>query len=90
MKKITTRPFLASLSILTLLATGAHAGPALYKGFPRGDALITVQELRQRIDAHDPKLVILAAQNDRAYRAGRIPGSRHSEWVLFKTKENPA
>lgn len=25
-----------------------------------------------------------------AYRPGRIPGSRHSEWVLFKTKENPA
>jgi thiosulfate/3-mercaptopyruvate sulfurtransferase len=25
-----------------------------------------------------------------AYRAGRIPGSRHSEWVLFKKKENHA
>jgi thiosulfate/3-mercaptopyruvate sulfurtransferase len=25
-----------------------------------------------------------------AYRAGRIPGSRHSEWVLFKKKENRA
>jgi len=76
MKKITTRAFLAPLSILTLLATGAHAGPAGYKGFPRGDALITVQELKQRIDTRDPKLVILAAQSDREYLPGHIPGAR--------------
>ena len=76
MKKITTHPFLASLSILTLLATGVHAGPAGYKGFLRGDALITVQELKQRIDAHDPKLVILAAQSTLEYLPGHIPGAR--------------
>jgi thiosulfate/3-mercaptopyruvate sulfurtransferase len=29
-------------------------------------------------------------QKKGAYRAGRIPGSRHSEWVLFKKRENPA
>jgi thiosulfate/3-mercaptopyruvate sulfurtransferase len=29
-------------------------------------------------------------QRKGAYRAGRIPGSRHSEWVLFKKKENRA
>jgi thiosulfate/3-mercaptopyruvate sulfurtransferase len=29
-------------------------------------------------------------QKKGAYRAGRIPGSRHNEWVLFKKKENRA
>lgn len=76
MKKIPTRVVLASLSILSFLATVAHAGPSHYKGFPRGDALITVQELKQRIDAHDPKLVILAAQSDLEYLPGHIPGAR--------------
>lgn len=76
MKKITSRAFLTSLSILVPLATVADAGPSGYKGFPRGDALITVQELKQRIDAHDPKLVILAAQSDLEYLPGHIPGAR--------------
>ncbi len=47
-----------------------------YKGFPRGGALITVQELKQRIDAHDPKLVILAAQSNLEYLPGHIPGAQ--------------
>jgi thiosulfate/3-mercaptopyruvate sulfurtransferase len=76
MKKITTRAFLASLSLLVSMATVADAGPSGYKGFQRGDALITVHELKQRIDAHDPKLVILAAQSDLEYLPGHIPGAR--------------
>lgn len=46
-----------------------------YKGYARGKALITVKELKQLIDAKDPKLVIIAAENDLEYRLGHIPGS---------------
>jgi thiosulfate/3-mercaptopyruvate sulfurtransferase len=46
-----------------------------YKGYARGSALITVQELKQLIDAKDPNLVVLAAENDVEYRLGHIPGS---------------
>lgn len=76
MKKITIQPILAFLPILTLLATVAHAGPSGYKGFPRGNALISVQELKQRIDAHDPTLVILAAQSALEYLPGHVPGAQ--------------
>lgn len=46
-----------------------------YKGYVRGSALITANELKQLIDAKDPKLVILAAANDVEYRLGHIPGA---------------
>jgi len=46
-----------------------------YKGYPRGNALITVQELKRLIDARDPRLVVLAAENSVEYHLGHIPGS---------------
>ena len=46
-----------------------------YKGFPRGNALISVQELKRLIDARDSGLVILAAENSVDYHLGHIPGS---------------
>jgi len=76
MRKIAFHAVPTLVSILAFVSTGAAAGPPGYKGFPRGDALITVQELKQRIDAHDPKLVILAAQSDLEYLPGRIPGAQ--------------
>lgn len=64
------------LALITGLATTAWAKqPQGYKGYARGSALITAQELKQLIDARDPKLVILAAENDIEYRLGHIPGS---------------
>ena len=64
------------LAPITGLATTAWAKqPQGYKGYARGSALITAQELKQLIDARDPKLVILAAENDIEYRLGHIPGS---------------
>jgi thiosulfate/3-mercaptopyruvate sulfurtransferase len=76
MEKIPIHAFPALLSILTFLATGAHAGPSGYKGFPRGNALISVHELKHLIDARDPKLVILAAQSDLEYLPGHVPDAQ--------------
>lgn len=68
--------FIPVLALITGLATTAWAKqPQGYKGYARGNALITAQELKQLIDAKDPKLVILAAANDVEYRLGHIPGS---------------
>lgn len=66
---------LTALTILSLLAINAHADQSGYKGYPRGNALISVQELKKLIDAKEPKLVILAAENSVEYRLGHIPGS---------------
>jgi thiosulfate/3-mercaptopyruvate sulfurtransferase len=146
------RIILLLVSLTGVLAMTAFAETGAYKGYPRGKALITVQELRQLIDAKDPRLVVLAAENSieystdllapsqsahignftakvtlpslrvetpdmiaaqgssapqiwdnrdikeftgeelkkGAYRAGRIPGSNHSDWAQFKKKDNQA
>lgn len=59
---------------LTTAASGAQKQQG-YKGYARGNALITVQELKQLIDSKDPKLVLVAAENEVEYRLGHIPGS---------------
>ena len=61
--------------LLTVTATTVPAEENQYKGFPRGNALITVQELKRLIDANTPQLVLLAAENNVEYRLGHIPGS---------------
>src|SRR4030066_2197781 len=75
MKKIAIRSSLALLSSLFLLVAGPHAGQSGYKGFPRGNALISVQELKQLLDAGDPSLVIVAAEGSLDYRVGPLPGA---------------
>jgi thiosulfate/3-mercaptopyruvate sulfurtransferase len=77
MKKIAIRSFLALLSFPLLLVAGSSAAQAGYKGFPRSDALITVQELKGLLDAGDPSLVIIAAERSAGYHAGHIPGAYH-------------
>ncbi|MFZ4859063.1 MAG: sulfurtransferase [Desulfuromonadaceae bacterium] len=67
--------FFTVVVLLTVTATAVFAEDSQYKGFPRGSALISVQELKQLLDAKDPKLVILAAENNVEYRLGHIPGS---------------
>lgn len=59
---------------LTAMASGVQQKQE-YKGYARGSALITAKELKQLIDAKDPKLVIVAAENEVEYRLGHIPGS---------------
>jgi len=68
---------LAMMTFVTFILTAAvlPAAESGYKGYPRGSALITVQELKSLIDAKDPKLVILAAENSVEYRLGHVPGS---------------
>jgi thiosulfate/3-mercaptopyruvate sulfurtransferase len=55
-------------------AVTAVAGPK-YKGFARGESLITVEELKQLLDAKDPKLLVLAVVEPASYEAGHIPTS---------------
>ncbi len=75
MKRIANRSFLALLAALLLLPAGSSAAQPGYKGFPRGDALITVHELKQLIDSGAPNLVVLAAEGSIGYRTGHIPGA---------------
>ena len=70
-----SRTFFVLLTLLSLLTTNAFAEQRTYKGYPRGNALITVQELKRLIDAKDPKLVVLAAENSVEYHLGHIPNS---------------
>ncbi|MEI6205458.1 MAG: rhodanese-like domain-containing protein [Desulfuromonadales bacterium] len=69
--------FIAIIALVSLLTStfSAFAAESNYKGYLRGNALITVQELKRLIDAKVPKLVILAAENNVEYRLGHIPGS---------------
>jgi thiosulfate/3-mercaptopyruvate sulfurtransferase len=76
MKKNHILTFLALLPALAFLVSGAYAAPAGYKGYPRGNALITVQELKSLIDAHDPNFVLVAAQSNLEYLPGHIPGAQ--------------
>jgi len=67
------------LTITLVLAVAAWASAAAekpgYKGYARGSALITPKELKALIDSHDPKLVVIAAENELEYRLGHLPGS---------------
>ena len=65
-----------AVAMTFLSVAAASAANNGYKGYPRGNALITVQELKRLIDSKDPKLVILAAENNVEYYLGHIPGSR--------------
>lgn len=74
---LVTRFYSVAVAVLLLVmqVSFTHAADGNYKGYPRGNALITAQELKRLIDARDPKLVILAAENSVEYRLGHVPGS---------------
>jgi thiosulfate/3-mercaptopyruvate sulfurtransferase len=63
------------LIVSLVLGVAGMAGAQQYKGYARGGALITAKELKKLIDAKDPTLVVLAAENEIEYRLGHIPGS---------------
>jgi len=73
---MTLRTTVYSVATAVVLASTAPAvaGPR-YKGFARGEALITVEELKRLLDAQDPKLVVLAVAEPVSYMAGHIPTS---------------
>lgn len=66
-----------SLFVVSVLvvAVGVAGAGEKYKGFERGDALITVTELKTLMDAKDPNLVVLAVAKTVDYRTGHVPGS---------------
>jgi thiosulfate/3-mercaptopyruvate sulfurtransferase len=74
---------LSRLVVIVAVAALLLPGAALaqnYKGYERGNALITVQELKQLVDAKDPNLIVLAVANVAEYRVpGHIPGA-HRVW----------
>lgn len=61
---------LAALLVFTLPGLSAAT-----KGYPRGDALISVGELRDLVEAKDPKLVVLAHDNPVSFALGHVPGA---------------
>jgi thiosulfate/3-mercaptopyruvate sulfurtransferase len=66
-------------AVVVAAAFLAWVAPAVaeqkYKGFERGEALITAEELKKLLDAKDSKLVVLAVVEPMSYRAGHVPGS---------------
>ncbi len=60
---------------VALLASSVVSAAESYKGFARGDALITAEELKALVDAEDPKLVVIAVAKPESYKLGHIPGS---------------
>lgn len=63
------------VAVVFLASTvSAVAGPN-YKGFARGESLITVEELKHLLDAKDSKLIVLAVVEPASYKAGHIPTS---------------
>ena len=79
-----------SIVVILALMIGA-AAPLLagnnYKGFERGQALISVQQLKSMIDAKDPKLVVLAVAKSTDYMLGHIPGAIHIWRGDYEPKE---
>ncbi len=72
-----------------VLAALVVAGPAIagYKGFERGESLITAQELKQLIDAGDANLVVISVTKDLAYKTGHIPGAVQTWRPDYEPKE---
>lgn len=70
---------LFTLPLTSLLASGNQEIPAAsteLKGFPRGNALISVAELAKQVEAKNPKLVIIAAEGAVSFALGHIPGAQ--------------
>ncbi|RLE21634.1 MAG: sulfurtransferase [Acidobacteria bacterium] len=72
--------------LVLVFAVGVAGAGENYKGFERGDALITAKDLKQLIDAKDPKLVVLSVAKTTDYRLGHIPGS----FQIWRSDYEPA
>jgi len=69
-------------AVAALLVGLAMVGPAVagkkYKGFERGDSLITPMELKKMMDANDPNLVVIGVVKGGltgSFTRGHIPGA---------------
>lgn len=70
---INTKSRVTLAIVLILLATPSYA---LYKGFAKGDSLISVQDLKTLMDTHQGDLLIVAVAETELYRTGHIPGAQ--------------
>ena len=77
------------VTLVLVLAVGVAGAAEKYKGFERGEALITAKELKQLIDAKDPKLVILAVAKTTDYRLGHVPGAFQDRRRAGKAASSP-
>jgi len=63
------------VAVVCLASTVAAVAGPKYKGLARGESLITVDQLKQLLDANDPKLIVLAVVEPASYKTGHIPTS---------------
>ena len=73
--RLPEREFGSVVAVVFLASDDRRRGRAEIQGVRRGEALITVEELKQLLDAKDPKLVVLAVVEPASYKAGHIPTS---------------
>ena len=81
----------AVLLVAALAGVPAMAGEK-YKGFERGDALITPAQLKELMDAKDPKLVLIGVVKGGllgSFTRGHIPGA-YGVWRPDYTAEKGA
>ncbi len=69
--------------VLTASFAAAETGTG-YKGYPRGDALVSVHELKDLIESGTPNLVIIETASAVEYYLGHIPGARLVERADFE------
>lgn len=80
--------WMAATASLVVLGAAGSVAAGNYKGFERGDALITAQELKSLVDAKDPKLVVLAVVAPVNYKLGYIPGALNTWRPDYEPKQN--
>ena len=64
----------------------AHAESS-YKGYQHAESVITAQELKTMLDAHDSKLVVVAVADVLDYRTGHISGALQTWRADYEAKE---
>ena len=75
MKRFKLVMWVTAVTLFVAFAASPTVAAEKYKGFERGEALITAEELKGLIDAKDPKLVVIAVQKGVNFKLGHIPGA---------------
>ena len=88
MKRFKMVTWAAALALLVALGTARPVAAGNYKGFERGEALITAQQLKKMVDGKDSKLVLIAVMNPVTYKLGHIPTSLNVWRSDYEPKEN--
>ena len=70
-----SRSTLAVLLGVLLLIVGSASSAENYKGFERGEALISPEELHSKLQRDNSNLIVLSVSRPHVYRMGHIPES---------------